>query len=187
MKQCLLVSIALAIAFPALAQNQEPKSYDAITLERGTKIVATLGLTNPETKRRVGELIAQQYQALDKLPKTPELPETRSQEERLHKAFVEALAALLTPEQVEKVKDGMTYGVVPLTYRVYLRMYPKLNEEQKHQILTWLKEARELAMDAGTAKAKHAVFGKFKGRINNYLVTQGYDLKEGERNLKGSL
>lgn len=33
-------------------------------------------------------------------------------------------------------------------------------------------------MDAGTSKEKHAWFGKYKGRINNYLSAQGYDLNK---------
>jgi hypothetical protein len=45
----------------------------------------------------------------------------------------------------------------------------------------WLVEARELAMDEGSSEKKHAVFGKYKGRINNYLSAEGYDMKkEGE-------
>jgi hypothetical protein len=45
----------------------------------------------------------------------------------------------------------------------------------------WLKEARELAMDGESSDKKHAIFGKYKGRINNYLSAQGYDMKkEGE-------
>ena len=36
-----------------------------------------------------------------------------------------------------------------------------------------LKDAREEAMDAGSAKDKTAVFQRYKGRINNYLSKQG--------------
>jgi len=42
--------------------------------------------------------------------------------------------------------------------------------------MAWLKEARELAIDAESSKKKHEVFGKYKGRINNYLSARGYDL-----------
>jgi hypothetical protein len=52
------------------------------------------------------------------------------------------------------------------------------------QIMTELIAAREIAMDAGTAEEKHQVFGKFKGRINNYLTAQGYDLKEASKRLQ---
>lgn len=48
----------------------------------------------------------------------------------------------------------------------------------KEQILTWLTEAVELAMDAGTSDGKHQIFGKYKGRINNYLSAEGYDLQK---------
>ena len=55
-------------------------------------------------------------------------------------------------------------------------MIPTLKPEEKQQILIWLKEARELAIDAESSKKKHEVFGKYKGRINNYLSKRGYDL-----------
>ena len=42
--------------------------------------------------------------------------------------------------------------------------------------MAWLKEAREFAMDAGNSKDKHNWFGKYKGRINNWLSQRGYDL-----------
>jgi hypothetical protein len=58
---------------------------------------------------------------------------------------------------------------------------PALTSEQKATIYDWLKEARELAMDGESSDKKHAVFGKYKGRINNYLSAAGYDMKkEGE-------
>jgi len=41
-----------------------------------------------------------------------------------------------------------------------------------------LLEAREHAMDAESSDKKHAWFGKYKGRINNYLSSEGYDLKK---------
>lgn len=56
-------------------------------------------------------------------------------------------------------------------------MIPSLTDEEKAQILAWLEEARELAVDAESSNKKHGVFGKYKGRINNYLSKRGYDLK----------
>jgi hypothetical protein len=55
-------------------------------------------------------------------------------------------------------------------------MIPSLTEEEKAQIMIWLKEAREFAIDAESSKKKHEMFGKYKGRINNYLTKRGYDL-----------
>ena len=79
---------------------------------------------------------------------------------------------------------GLTYGVVPLTYRVYMEMLPDLSPELKREIKAQLLEAREYAMDAGSSDAKHAWFGKYKGRINNILSKAGYDLKKAEQEMK---
>ncbi len=57
-------------------------------------------------------------------------------------------------------------------------MIQNLTEVQKKQILVWLTEAREHAMDAESSDKKHAWFGKYKGKINNYLSAAGYDLKK---------
>jgi hypothetical protein len=62
-------------------------------------------------------------------------------------------------------------------------MLPDLTDQQKAQILAWLVEAREKAMDAGSSREKHAWFGKYKGKINNYLSAAGYDLKKADRDL----
>ena len=95
---------------------------------------------------------------------------------RSHFGFEADLSKYLTPEQIEKVKDVMTFNVVKVTYDAQLDMIPTLKEEEKQQILIWLKEARELAIDAESSKKKHEVFGKYKGRINNYLTRRGYNL-----------
>ena len=44
-----------------------------------------------------------------------------------------------------------------------------------------LTQARDEAVSAGSAEEKTAIFDRFKGRVNNYLSTQGYDLKQAGR------
>lgn len=95
---------------------------------------------------------------------------------RSHFAFPAALSIYLTDDEVTAIKDAMTFNVVKVTYDATLDMIPTLTEEEKTQILVWLKEAREFAMDAESSKKKHEWFGKYKGRINNYLSKRGYDL-----------
>ena len=95
---------------------------------------------------------------------------------RSHFAFPASSSLFLNEEQIEAVKDGMTYGVVKVTYEATLDMIPSLKEEEKAQIYAWLVEAREFAMDAENSNKKHAAFGKYKGRINNYLAKRGYNL-----------
>jgi len=96
----------------------------------------------------------------------------------LHGQFLTRLAKDLNPQQVDGVKDGMTYNVLHVTYRAYEEMLPNLTEEQKARILSDLTEAREHAMDAESSEKKHAWFGKYKGRINNYLSAAGIDMKK---------
>jgi hypothetical protein len=84
----------------------------------------------------------------------------------------------LDNRQIDKIKDEMTFNVAPRTYQGYIDMLPKLTNEQKARIYSWLIEAREFAIDAESSDKKHAWFGKYKGRINNYLSKEGYDLKK---------
>jgi hypothetical protein len=96
----------------------------------------------------------------------------------LHCEYIGALSSELTSEQIDKIKDGMTYGVVQVTYNSYCDMIPSLKEDEKRQLTAWLIEAREHAMDAPSSKKKHEWFGKYKGRFNNYLSTHGYDIQK---------
>jgi hypothetical protein len=196
-------STGLAAASPA----DEEAAYAKVINERADKIVATLGIDDAEKATRVRDLIAGQFRGLRevhdardaKLEQTKQSPggdatiaaawnrvatdQATMKVNDLHRRFVARLSVELTPEQVEKVKDGLTYGVVPITYRRYLELLPELTDEQKREILANLVEAREHAMDGGSSEEKHAIFGKFKGRINNYLSAAGYDLKAAEKKL----
>src|SRR5690625_1990235 len=102
----------------------------------------------------------------------------------LHRQFIAKLTAEITPEQVNQVKDGMTYNVVPITYNRYTELLPELTDQQKVQIKSWLLEAREYAMDAGSSDQKHHIFNDYKGKINNYVSSQGYNLAEAEEKLE---
>lgn len=63
-------------------------------------------------------------------------------------------------------------------------MLPELTDTQKQYIMSRLEEAREIAMDAGSSIEKHEWFGRYEGRINNYLSTAGYDLKAASKRLE---
>lgn len=165
---------------------------------RSQKIVDKLGLQDVEKSQNVCNVIANRYfllndiyekrdkavkEAKEKLQGTEKQAAIQNAENakdaelyKKHFAFATDLSLYLNNKQIEAVKDGMTYGVVMVTYKATTDMIPSLKEEEKIQILAWLKEARELAMDAENSNKKHAAFGKYKGRINNYLSKRGYDL-----------
>lgn len=199
MKRTLLfafVFLSMRVQGVSLLQDPDP-AYTRVINERAQKIVDTLGLTDTYKNLQVHCLIADQYRNLSMLHDTRDAQIqaakengktadqvtralqdlTQALQDKLHVQYLLKLAALLTPEQIDQVKDGMTYGVVQVTYNSYLDMLPDLTETQKTTIMAHLFEAREIAMDAGSSKEKHAWFGKYKGRINNYLSAQGYDLK----------
>jgi Spy/CpxP family protein refolding chaperone len=181
-----------------ITQDAEAAYTESIR-QRADNIVTTLGIADAGKANRVQSLIMDQYRSLRDIHDTRDArlkeiktsgdtskaeairQEAKAQLDALHQKYLTKLAAELTPEQIEKVKDGMTYGVAPNTYRVYLEMLPDLTDEQRRQIKAWLEEARENAMDAGTSQEKHAWFGKYKGKINNFLSAAGYDMKRAEK------
>jgi hypothetical protein len=94
----------------------------------------------------------------------------------LHDQYLAQLATELTPQQVETVKDKMTYHKVDVTYKAYREILPNLTSEDQAMILAALKEAREEAMDGGSADEKSAIFQKYKDQINARLSKKGFDV-----------
>jgi hypothetical protein len=201
-----LLTIGAASATAAAPTADQEAAYTRTITERSDKIVAPLAIDDAAKATRVRDLIVSQYRALSEIhdardAKIAQAPKAggdqtvadawRSLARKeadlktfpLHRQFVARLEAELTPEQVNQVKDGMTYGVVPITYRRYRELLPDLTVEEQAVILANLLEAREYAMDAGSSDEKHAWFGKYKGRINNYLSAAGYNMKQAEQDL----
>ena len=179
-------------------ENRDPKYVESI-VNRSQKIVDKLGLTDAKVAEDVCNVIANRYFELNDIyeirdakvktvkesgltgdAKNAALKAAENEKDaalyRSHFAFPASLSLFLNEEQIEALKDGMTYGVVKVTYEATLDMIPSLKEEEKVQIYAWLVEAREFAMDAENSNKKHAAFGKYKGRINNYLAKRGYNL-----------
>lgn len=191
-------------AFAQSGNTQQEAEYKKVLTERSAKIVNTIGLTDSTKYYKVVNELVNQYKQVNvihdqnktsiadikkqTLSDSEKTDAIKKQEEKkssellqLHTRFIAHLKENLTNDQIEKVKDGMTYGVFSLTYAAFQDMIPNLTAVQKDKIYNWLKEARELAMDEGSSDDKHKVFGKYKGRINNYLSAEGYDMKkEGE-------
>ncbi|WP_137401694.1 DUF3826 domain-containing protein [Echinicola rosea] len=194
----------MAMSSAVQAQDFDPE-YVKVTNERARKIVDNMDITDAGKADRVTDYIAKQYRNLSlihderdtQIDAAKEMYEGKKQEKKikkaekkankamgkLHKKYLGQLSSELTDKQVEQVKDGMTYNVAPNTFKVYQEMIPDLNEAQQDKIWDWLVEAREHAMDAGSSHAKHAWFGKYKGKINNYLSDLGYDLKQAEKEM----
>lgn len=184
---------AMAVLFPAFllffnislsAQSTTDKdaAFRKTLTDRSAKIVAGLGLSGKKKNEKITQLIASQYYQLNKVhDQSLEQTEKTKALESLHQRFVTRLNRKLNKEQVEKVKNGMTYNVLNVTYTAYQDMILTLTSEQKEKIYQWLLEAREKAMMEGSSEAKHKMFGKYKGKINNYLSEQGFNMKAEEK------
>ena len=180
----LCTAFLLLLLVPALAQDNPDKdaAFRKTLLERSAKITANLNLSKEKKKEKITRLIAAQYYALNQVhDRVKEEAEKNRQLEALHTHFVSQLNKKLNPEQVEQVKNGMTYNVLNVTYTAYQDMILTLTSTQKKKIYDWLVEAREKAMMEGSSEAKHKMFGKYKGRINNFLSAEGYDMKAEEK------
>lgn len=195
-------TLTTIVVFAQQPTEVKKEAYTKVITKRADKIIETLDISDADKTIRVRDIIVDQYRNLSavhdardaRIKSTGENKEldkekveariakiekgTTAQLDKLHKKYLRKLSTELTPEKVDMVKDGMTYGVLPITYKGYLDMIPDLTEVQKKHIMTFLIEAREQAMDAGSAEKKHWWFGKYKGRINNYLSDAGYDLKK---------
>ena len=195
--------LSLVFAFSTLnAQQHLDPEYVKVTNERAAKIVTKLDLKNEAKEKAVSNIIAQQFRDLTEIQDGRDAEIKKVKEDislakedqnkkidklkakadesiaKLHKSYIKKLGKELSEEKITEVKDGMTYGVLPITVAGYNDMLPNLTAEQKDYIYKALVEAREHAMDAGSSKEKHGWFGKYKGRINNYLSKQGYDLNK---------
>ena len=204
MKKIILISLLLVFGWLSAGavdlnkDNRDPQYVESI-VKRSQKIVDKLGLTDVKVAEDVRNVIANRYFELNDIYEVRDAKVKKIKESglsgaakddalkaaeyekdaalyRSHFAYPAYLSLFLDEKQIEVVKDGMTYGVVKVTYDATIDMIPSLKEEEKAQIYAWLIEAREFALDAENSDKKHAAFGKYKGRINNYLAKRGYDL-----------
>ncbi|MEY3738838.1 MAG: hypothetical protein RL544_1616 [Bacteroidota bacterium] len=189
----LLIGVCLLLSGVVDAQqsSQDEAAYlQTITL-RANKIVQALSVTDSSLFYQVQNMVVNQYAAIknvhdnfNKKAKEETANATSIEAERMaalkvqHNQFIASLSSVLSVQQIDLIKDGMTYGVLPKTFKGYEEMILTLTPAQKNQIYAYLLEAREFAMDAESSEKKHAWFGKFKGKINNYLSAEGYDMKK---------
>ena len=206
MKKVLYAAVLWLLALPLYAQvalktEGLDTAYVASIVKRSQKIVDGLQLNDAQKAENVRNIIANRYFLLNEIheacakkkqyakdsiqgkghrQRIMESAERRRDAElyKHHFELASALALYLNEEQIDAVKDGMTFGRLKRDYNATLEMIPSLTDEEKLQVLIWLKEAREYAMDAADSKGKHFWFDKYRGRTNNWLSGRGYDLKK---------
>ncbi len=188
---CFIGSAFGQYSIPPGSSEELEATYNTAIENRTAAIVSALKLTDAAKATRVRDIIINQYrtlrardEAIDSLLKLQGKEAVyknraallSSESKPLHDKFLAQLAAELTPEQVELVKNKMTYNKVQVTYDAYCSIVPGLTETDKAEILDKLKVAREEAMDGGNAAEKTAIFKKYKDQINDYLNAHGHDV-----------
>jgi hypothetical protein len=192
-----LVFVFLAVLRASAAQEegvtntQAEGAYTKTIEKRAADILASLDLKDSANRQKVHDILIAHYRTLkewhdanDKAVKKAageEAQKIKASLMKLHDQFIKALSAVLSPDDIEKVKDKMTYNKVKVTFDSYCHNLPKLTAEEKQKVLVYLKEAREEAMDAGSSDEKSKIFRQYKGKINNYLLKQGYDTKQADK------
>ena len=203
MKKFFIVAAAMMTLYTTnvnaveLDTNGRDPNYVETIMQRSKKVTDALNISGTEKGEQVLNIVANRYfklndiyaerDSLKAVAKTMTGEEKKRKMEyaemlkdqklyKSHFGFIADLSVYLTDAEVETVKDVLTYNVVNVTYKAQCDMIPTLKEEEKVQILAWLKEGREYAIDAESSKKKHEAFGKYKGRINNWLSKRGYNL-----------
>lgn len=143
-------------------ENRDPKYVESI-VNRSQKIVDKLGLTDAKVAEDVCNVIANRYFELNDIyeirdakvkavkesgltgdAKNEALKAAENEKDaalyRSHFAFPASLSLFLNEEQIEAVKDGMTYGVVKVTYEATLDMIPSLKKKKRYKSMPgWWK------------------------------------------------
>jgi len=202
----LLVGAAL-LTQSALAQMSTPPAtpaeleatYTAAIEGRTDDILNSLALTNSTASNTVHDLIIAQYRVMrsrddlinaklvaagKEITYSNRASSLEDESKPLHDHFFAELAKVLKPEQVDTVKDKMTYNKVKVTYDGYNNIVPGLTETDRAKILELLKAAREKAVDGGSASEKSEIFQVYKDKINDYLNAHGHDVAKAYRDFE---
>jgi hypothetical protein len=201
MKVYLLFSwlIILWIAFVQKSTAQDISKQKAS--QRAQQLLSVLDIADADKQSKVGAIISSYLDSLENVisvrklkmeaashsSENQELNDARSHSawdaaagklNKLHATFLGKLSSLLTIQQVDRVKDQMTENRLRAEYNRFLELLPNLTEQHKSQVMTYLVEARENAMDAETEDMRGQWFIKYRGRANNFLAAAGYDLRK---------
>ena len=178
------------LSTPPASDAEKEAAYTLAIENRTTDILKLLAVTEATKSNTVHDVIVAQYRALrardavidaklkadgKETSYANRAGQLAAASKPLHDSFLTKLAETLAPEQVEQVKDGMTYKKVKVTFDAYGAIVPNLTDTDKAKITELLKLAREEAMDGGNAPEKSEIFQKYKEQINAYLNANGHD------------
>ena len=143
---------------------------DAALNKRVAGIVDSLDLNDAAKEEQISNVITADLRAVRQAHNAG-----LQLEPDVHPKFIAGMQAVLTPDQIESVKNQLTANKVPTTFKVYHQILPNLKPQDDAKILDWLKQAREESLDVKNVEDMDPIFKKYKTEIEHYLVQQGYD------------
>jgi hypothetical protein len=143
---------------------------DAAMEKRVLSLVDSLNLKDPAREARVCAVITADLRAVREAHNAG-----LQLDPSVHTNFIAGLQAVLTPEQIESVKDKLTANKLPITLKAYKQILPGLKPEDEAKIIDWLKKAREQSLDVKNVDEMTPIFKKYKTEIEHYLNANGYD------------
>ncbi len=184
-----------------LATTQTVKADESTEMEKkAAEWVASLDLKDAEKEVRVTRVVADHLTAVRTWhsehsyelvpagvnPRTGD-PLTQldrqmivdsSMPKEVHENLMNGLRADLTEEQVEAILDKYTVGKVAFTMKAYREIVPNMTAEEDSTILSYLKQAREMAVDYKSMKQISAVFEIYKTKAEQYLNANGRNWRQ---------
>ncbi|MGM9475778.1 DUF3826 domain-containing protein [Pedobacter sp. GSP4] len=91
----------------------------------------------------------------------------------VHQSLMDGLNKNLSPEQVETILDKYTIGKIAFTMKGYKAIVTDLTADEEAKILTFLKQAREQAVDYKSMKQISAIFEIYKTKSEQLLNNNG--------------
>ena len=158
-------------ALQACAPKATQQSDEAVD-KRVDTYVATLHLNAPEREARLKNVLRTNLRAV-RDAHNAWLSPSKSVREELNKG----LAADLTPEQIDTVKDLLTSQNIQRHFVAYHIIVPGLTKDEDVKIMDLLRQAREEALDVKNVRDFGRAFEPYKKQIENYLISQGHDWK----------
>lgn len=186
---------------PAKQATEDAKTKsDAELDKKATEWVVGLALNNAAKEQRVSAAIAKHLKAVrdwhnEHPPTTVPAginPATGNQlsdldrqviassalPKNVHSDLMNVLNTGLSPEQVEAILDKYTIGKLAFTLKGYKAIVPDLTAQEEVKILSYLKQAREQAIDYKSMKEISAIFEIYKTKCEQYLNSNGRNWHE---------
>lgn len=180
--------LALLLALPATARSgdlpdpvpAEDPAFAPVAERRTDGIMSAIEFDDPEMAARIRRQVRNFIVDTKNINEGSRVPDERKRG-RLEQARA-TLESAFDAEELDAsrrlaIKNGLSANHYRINYDAFLDLVPGLTAEQKKYIHEQLAEVCDEAILLNSGREKGELFIERRGRINNYLSREGYDLK----------